>query len=79
LIYIDSNAFIFLFHDVKSMSDLVIKYLTEHDEVFTSLRTIEEVSYIRIRVKASKLYDARGVYNIRRIVNKHGLDFVKTG
>jgi len=31
LIYIDSNAFIFLFHDVKPVSDLVIKYLTEHE------------------------------------------------
>jgi predicted nucleic acid-binding protein len=78
LIYVDSNALIYLLHDIKPKSGLIIKYLTEYKEVFTSLRTIEEVSYIIIRVKASKLYGARGIYDIRRIVNKHGLDFAKT-
>lgn len=78
MIYVDSNAFIYLLHDVKPKSSLVIKYLAEHDEVFTSLRTIEEASYIIIRVKASKLYGARGVYGIRRVIVKHGLDFVKS-
>lgn len=78
MIYVDSNALIYLLHDIKPKSSLVIKYLAEHDEVFTSLRTIEEASYIIIRVKASKLYGARGIYDIRRVVVKHGLDFVKS-
>jgi len=52
--------------------------LTEHEEVFTSLRVIEEASYIVIRVKASKLHGARGIYDVRRIVNKHGPDFLKS-
>ncbi len=77
MIYVDSNALIYLLHDIKPKSDLVIKHLTEHEEVFTSLRTIEEASYIIIRVKASKLHVVRGIHDIRRIVNKHGLDFVK--
>ena len=59
----------------QAKSDLVIKHLTEHEEVFTSLRVIEEASYIVIRVKASKLHGARGIYDVRRIVNKHGPDF----
>jgi predicted nucleic acid-binding protein len=58
---VDSNALIYLLHDIKPKSDLVIKHLTEHEEVFTSLRTIEEASYI-IRVKASKLHGVRGIY-----------------
>lgn len=61
MIYVDSNALIYLLHDVKPKSNLVIKYLAKHDEVFTSLRTIEEASYIIIRVKTSKLYSVRGV------------------
>ncbi|MET1159485.1 MAG: hypothetical protein ABWW65_00855 [Thermoprotei archaeon] len=44
MIYVDSNALIYLLHDVKPESDLVIRYLAEYEEVFTSLRTIEEVS-----------------------------------
>lgn len=77
MIYVDSNALIYLLHDVRPKSDLVIRHLARHEEVFTSLRTVEEASYIIIRVKASKLYGARGVYDIRRIVAEHGLDFVK--
>lgn len=77
MIYVDSNALIYLLHDIRPKSSLVAKYLVEHEEIFTSLRTIEEASYIIIRVKASKPYGARGVYDIRRIVDKHGLDFAR--
>ncbi|GBF09930.1 predicted nucleic acid-binding protein [Aeropyrum pernix] len=76
MIYIDSNAIIYLLHDIKPKSDLVIKYMAEHDEIFTSLRTIEEVSYILVRVKASQQYGARGVHDVRRVIDKHGLNFV---
>jgi hypothetical protein len=44
---------------------------------FTNLRAIEEASYIVIWVKASKLHDARGIYDVRRIVNMLGSDLVK--
>jgi predicted nucleic acid-binding protein len=77
LIYIDSNAIIYLLHDVKPKSDLVVKYMAEHDEIFTSLRTIEEASYIIIRVRASQQYGARGIYDVRRLIKKYGLDFVR--
>ena len=77
MIYIDSNALIYLLHNAKPKSDIIIKTLVEHDELYTSLRTVEEASYILIRVNASKLYGAKGVYDVRRIVISHGLDFVK--
>lgn len=43
----------------------------------TSLRTIEEASYVLIRVRATKLFDVKGIYDVKEVVRRHGLDFVK--
>ena len=64
MIYIDSNALIYLLHNVKLKLDIIIKALVEYNELYTSLRTIEEASYILIRANASKLYGAKGLYDI---------------
>jgi predicted nucleic acid-binding protein len=75
---IDSNALIYLLHDVKPKSDLVVDILSANDEVYTSLlRTIEETSYIIVRVHLSKHYGARGIRQMREIIRKHGLEPVK--
>jgi len=77
LIYVDSNALVYLLHDIKPKSDLVIDILSSSDEVYTSLRTIEEVSYILVRVYISKHYGVRGIYHVREFIRKHGLEVVK--
>ena len=65
MIYVDSNALVYLLHDIKPKSDLVVDILSESDEVYTSLRTLEETSYIIVRVHLSKHYRARGIYQVR--------------
>jgi predicted nucleic acid-binding protein len=77
LIYVDSNALIYLLHDIKPKSDLVIEILSGRDEVYVSLRTIEEASYILVRTHLSKYYEVKGIYQVREIVRKHGLELVK--
>jgi len=77
LIYVDSNALVYLLHDVKPKSDLVVDILSGRDEVYTSLRTIEETSYILVRVYLNKHYGARGIYQVRELIRKHGLEHVK--
>lgn len=49
MIYIDSNALVYLLHDVRPRSNLIIDILSSSDEVYTSLRTIEETSYIIVQ------------------------------
>ena len=77
MIYVDSNALVYLLHDVKPKSDVVVHVLSSIDEVYTSLRTIEETSYILVRVYLSKHYGARGIYQVRELIRKHGLEYVK--
>ena len=76
MIYVDSNALVYLLHDVKPKSDIVVNTLSNSDEVYTSLRTIEETSYILIRIYLSKHYGARGIYQVRELIRKYGLDHV---
>lgn len=77
MIYVDSNALVYLLHDIKPKSDLVVDILSGSDEVYTSLRTIEETSYILVRVYLGKHYGARGIYQVRELIRKYGLEHVK--
>ena len=77
MIYVDSNALVYLLHDIKPKSDLVVDILSSSDEVYTSLRTIEETSYILVKVSLSRRCGARGIYQIREFMRKFGLEHVK--
>jgi predicted nucleic acid-binding protein len=77
LIYVDSNALVYLLHDVKPKSDLVVNILSSSDEVYTSLRTIEETSYILVRIFLSKRYGARSIHQVREFIRKYGLEYAK--
>ena len=46
-------------------------------KVYTSLRTIEETSYILVRIYLSKHYGARGIYQVKELIKKHNLEHVK--
>ncbi len=77
MIYVDANAIVYLLHDVKPKSDLVIDTLSRSDQVYTSLRTIEETSYILIRIYLGKHYGVKDIHKIREIINQQGLGFIK--
>ena len=77
MIYVDANAIVYLLHDVKPKSDLVIDILSRSDQAYTSIRTIEETSYILIRIYLGKHYGVKGIHEIREIINQQGLGFIK--
>jgi hypothetical protein len=68
---------VYLLHDVRPKSSLVVDILAKSDQVYTSLRTIEEASYVLVRIYATKHYGARSIYQIREIINRYGLEFIK--
>jgi len=76
LIYVDANAIVYLLHDVKPKSDQVIDILSRSDQAYTSLRTIEETSYILIRIYLGKHYGVKGIHRVREIINQQGLGFI---
>ena len=70
MIYVNPNTLIYLLHDVKPKSDLVIDALFSSDEVYTNLRTIEEASYVHVRIHLSKRYGIKGIYQIQETIRK---------
>ncbi len=76
MIYVDANAIVYLLHDVKPKSDRVIDILSRSDQACTSLRTIEETSYILIRIYLGKHYGLKGIHRVREIINQQGLGFI---
>ncbi len=76
MIYVDANAIVYLLHDVKPKSDQVIDILSRSDQAYTSLRTIEETSYILIRIYLGKHYGVKGIHRVREIINQQGLGFI---
>ncbi len=77
MIYVDSNALVYLLHDVKPKSTLVINALSSNDEAYTSLRTIEEATYILARIYLGKYYGVKGTHQIRETIRRHGLESLK--
>ncbi len=77
MIYVDANAIVYLLHDIKPKSDQVIDVLSRSDQAYTSLRTIEETSYILIRIYIGKHYGVKGIHGVREIINRQGLGFIK--
>ncbi len=77
MIFVDANALIYLLHNVKPKSDLVASYL-EREGACTSLRVVEEATYVLIRVKATEKFGVRGPHQVAKIVERHGLGFVES-
>ena len=77
MIYVNANAIVYLLHDVRPKSDQVIDALSRSNQAYTSLRTIEETSYILIRIYLGKHYGIKGIHKIREIINQKGLGFIK--
>ena len=77
MIYVVSNALIYLLHNVRPQSDHVENILVQESRVYTSLRTIEETSYILVRIKATQLFSVKGIYQIKKVIEEHGLKFAK--
>jgi len=55
----------------------VASILIQTDQAYTSIRTVEEVSYALVRISATRRFGARGIYQVRRIIEKHELGVVE--
>ena len=70
MIYVDSNALVYLLHDARPKSNIVFDILSSSDETYTSLGTIEETSYILTRIYLGKHYGAKSIHQIREMIKK---------
>ena len=76
MIYADSSVLTYMLHDVVPEADAALELLSK-EEACTSLRTIEETTFVLLKLAMKKHYDIGGAYNLRRVSKKYNLNSVK--
>ena len=77
MIYVDTNALIYVLHGVKPEGEIALEYIEAYDEVFTSIRAIEETAFVLIRLTMERVYAVKGSASLKKALKKYDLSPVK--
>ena len=75
MIFLDANAILYYLHDVKPFSQTVEDVTSEEDELYTSLRIVDEAIFTIVRTKAWIKLGIRRIEKLRDHIQKHGYEF----
>ena len=72
--FVDSNVLVYYIFE-NEYSDKAAQLLTQHRDLATSIRVIDEVMFVSIRRLALERLGLRRLDRIKRHITVHGLDF----
>ncbi len=72
MLFLDTNAIIYYLHDVKPYSQLVEDIISGEDELYTSIRVIDEAVFTIVRTKAWLELGIRRIEKLREYIKTHG-------
>ncbi|MCE4605168.1 MAG: PIN domain-containing protein [Desulfurococcales archaeon] len=72
MLFLDTNAIIYYLHDVKPYSQVVEDIVSSEDELYTSIRVIDEAIFTIVRTKAWLELGIRRIEKLREYVKTHG-------
>jgi hypothetical protein len=75
MLFLDANAILYYLHDVKPYSQIVENITSEEDELFTSIRVLDETIFTIVRTKAWIKLGIRRIEKLREYIQKHGYEF----
>ena len=75
MLFLDSNAILYYLHDVKPYSQIVEDITSGEDELYTSIRVLDEAIFTIVRTKAWIKLGIRRIEKLREYVRKHGYGF----
>jgi len=75
MLFLDSNAILYYLHDVKPYSQIVEDIASGEDELYTSIRVLDEAIFTIVRTKAWIKLGIRRIEKLREYVRKHGYGF----
>ena len=75
MLFLDANAILYYLHDVKPYSQIVEDTTSGEDELYTSIRVLDEVIFTIVRTKAWIKLGIRRIEKLREYIQKHGYDF----
>jgi hypothetical protein len=74
MLFLDANAILYYLHDVKPYSQIVENITSEEDELFTSIRVLDETIFTIVRTKAWIKLGIRRIEKLREYIQKHGYE-----
>ncbi len=75
MLFLDTNAILYYLHDVKPYSQIVEDTTSGEDELYTSIRVLDEVIFTIVRTKAWIRLGIRRIEKLREYIQKHGYGF----
>ena len=75
MLFLDANAILYYLHDVKPYSQIVEDTISGEDELYTSLRVLDEAVFTIVRAKAWIKLGIRRIEKLREYIQKQGYDF----
>ena len=75
MLFLDSNAILYYLHDVKPYSQTVEDIVSGEDELYTSIRVLDEVIFTVVRTKAWIKLGIRRIEKLKEYIQKHGYEF----
>jgi len=75
MLFLDTNAILYYLHDVKPYSQIVEDTTSGEDELYTSIRVLDEAIFTIVRTKAWIKLGIRRIEKLREYIQKHGYEF----
>jgi hypothetical protein len=75
MLFLDANAILYYLHDVKPYSQTVEDITSGEDELYTSIRVLDEAIFTIVRTKAWLKLGIRRIEKLRVYIQKHGYKF----
>ncbi len=74
-LFLDTNAILYYLHDVRPYSQIVEDITSGEDELYTSIRVLDEAIFAIVRTKAWVKIGIRRIEKLRDYIRKHGYKY----
>ena len=75
MLFLDTNAILYYLHDVRPYSQIVEDIASGEDELYTSIRVLDEAVFTIVRTKAWIKLGIRRVEKLREHIQRQGYKF----
>ncbi len=75
MLFLDTNTMLYYLHDVKPYSQIVEDVTSGEDELYTSIRVLDEAIFTIVRTKAWIKQGIQRIEKLREYIQKHGYNY----
>ncbi len=73
MLFLDANSILYYLHDVKPYSQVIENITSGEDELYTSIRVLDETIFTIVRTKAWIKLGIRRIEKLRKYIQNMGM------